>query len=145
MGNDLLISEFNISIGTFYSLKSCQGSGSFSNSVVSFGGAVSQWNDISGNNHNFTQDINDSKPITASFNQNGGNVIHFDGNDTLRRPYSNILNFNQTWLMVARIDSGGVDNAGDSLLSYGYISPGSWELRANNNSCLLYTSDAADE
>ena len=105
-----------------------------SNSIISSGGAVSQWNDISGNNHNFTQDNNDSKPITGSFNQNGGNVIHFDGNDTLQRPYSNILNFDQTWLMVARIDNGGVDNAGDSLLSYGYISTGSWELRANNNS-----------
>ena len=105
-----------------------------SNSIISSGGAVSQWNDISGNNHNFTQDNNDSKPITGSFNQNGGNVIHFDGNDTLQRPYSNILNFDQTWLMVARIDNGGVDNAGDSLLSYGYISTGSWELRANNSS-----------
>ena len=46
----------------------------------------------------------------------------------------NILNFSQTWFIVARVDSGGIDNNGDSLLSYGFAGEGRWELRSQNQS-----------
>ena len=47
-------------------------------------------------------------------------MVSFDGDDFLQRGFSNILNFSQTWFIVARVDSGGIDNNGDSLLSYGF-------------------------
>ena len=103
-----------------------------SSTLVSAAGVVSQWNDKSGNNHNLSQDTNSSKPTTNAHTQNGLNVVHFDGDDLLKRNYSNILDYDQTWVMVAQIDTGGLNNNGDSLISYGGGNDGRWELRANN-------------
>ena len=49
------------------------------------------------------------------------NVVSFDGNDFLRRNYSNVLNTNLTCFIVARVDTGGIDAGGDAILSYGYV------------------------
>ena len=97
-------------------------------------GKVDQWIDKSGNYHSLTQDTNDSKPSTGIHTQNGMNVLSFDGNDTLTRGYSNILDYSQTWILVVQIDVGGVDHSGDGALSYGGGNDGRWELRSNNNS-----------
>ena len=83
-----------------------------------------------GNNHNLLQDTNDSKPKTGLSSHNGMNVVSFDGNDFLRRNYSNVLNTNLTCFIVARVDTGGIDAGGDAILSYGYGGDGRWEIRA---------------
>ena len=100
--------------------------------IINDDGNVSEWRDKSGNNLHLTQDTNASKPFTGGHTQNGSNVVSFDGDDFLQRGFSNILNFSQTWFIVARVDSGGIDNNGDSLLSYGFAGEGRWELRSQN-------------
>ena len=97
-------------------------------------GAVSQWTDRSGNYHTVTQDDNSSKPTTGIHTQNGLNVLNFDGDDFLKRGYSNILAYDHTWFIVARIDTGGINHNGDSLISYGGGNDGRWELRAHSTS-----------
>jgi hypothetical protein len=52
-------------------------------SITSSGGAVSQWNDLSGNTRHVTQGTAGAKPTTGSRTQNGLNVLDFDGGDTL--------------------------------------------------------------
>lgn len=48
-------------------------------SITSSGGAVSQWNDKSGNGHHLTQSTSNLKPTTGTRTLNGLNVIDFDG------------------------------------------------------------------
>ena len=103
-----------------------------SNTITQNAGKVSQWTDKSGNYHSLTQDANDSKPSTGVDTQNGLSVLTFDGNDILKRGYSNILDYSQTWIIVVQIDAGGVNNNGDAVLSYGGGNDGRWELRSNN-------------
>ena len=103
-----------------------------SSTITHESGSVSQWGDKSGNFHWLAQDVNTSKPTTGAFNHNGMNVISFDGDDFLTRNYSNILYYDQTWFVVAQIDTGGVNHAADALLCYGGGNDGRWELRANN-------------
>ena len=47
------------------------------------GGAVSQWNDKSGNGYDLTQGTATNQPTTGIGTQNGLNVISFDGSDLL--------------------------------------------------------------
>ena len=78
--------------------------------------AMSVSGETGGNNHNLLQDTNDSKPKTGLSSHNGMNVVSFDGNDFLRRNYSNVLNTNLTCFIVARVDTGGIDAGGDAIL-----------------------------
>ena len=87
-----------------------------SSSIIHLDGNVSEWRDRSGNNQNLLQDTNDSKPKTGLSSHNGMNVVSFDGNDFLRRNYSNVLNTNLTCFIVARVDTGGIDAGGDAIL-----------------------------
>jgi hypothetical protein len=53
--------------------------------ITESGGAVSQWNDKSGNGYNVTQATGTDQPTTGTRTQNGLNVLDFDGsNDQLR-------------------------------------------------------------
>lgn len=52
-------------------------------SITSSAGAVSQWDDLSGNTKHVTQATAGQKPTTASTTQNGLNVLAFDGGDRL--------------------------------------------------------------
>jgi len=54
--------------------------------ITSSGGAVSQWNDKSGNGYNVTQGTGASQPGTGSATSNGLNVLTFDGGDHLIMP-----------------------------------------------------------
>lgn len=49
--------------------------------ITASSGAVSQWNDKSGNGRHATQAIAGAKPTTSSTTQNGLNVMSFDGGD----------------------------------------------------------------
>lgn len=75
------------------------------------GGAVSQWNDKSGNGYHVTQATAANQPTTGSSTLNGLNVISFDGtNDNLVRSTSSIVGKNTsgaTTYCVARWTSLG--------------------------------------
>lgn len=49
--------------------------------ITASAGAVSQWNDKSGNGRNMSQATSAAQPITGSATQNGLNVLSFDGSD----------------------------------------------------------------
>jgi len=51
--------------------------------ITESGGAVSQWNDKSGNGYNFSQGTAAAQPTTGVTLQNGLNVLNFDGGDNL--------------------------------------------------------------
>lgn len=52
--------------------------------ITSSSGAVSQWNDKSGNGRNLTQGSGTLQPITGTRSRNGLNVVDFDGtNDSM--------------------------------------------------------------
>jgi len=52
-------------------------------SITSSGGAVSQWNDLSGNGYHVVNSIAANKPTTGAATLNGLNVLTFDGGDYL--------------------------------------------------------------
>ena len=49
--------------------------------VITESGAVSQWNDKSGNNRNATQSAPASRPLVVSSGQNSRDIFRFDGSD----------------------------------------------------------------
>jgi hypothetical protein len=51
--------------------------------ITESGGAVSQWDDKSGNGYDLTQATSANQPTTGTNTQNGRNVITFDGSDRL--------------------------------------------------------------
>lgn len=51
--------------------------------IEASGGAVSKWNDKSGNDYDFTQATAANQPTTGTNTKNSKNVITFDGNDWL--------------------------------------------------------------
>lgn len=54
-------------------------------SITESSGAVSQWNDLSGNGRHVTQSTGGNKPTTNSRSINGLNVLDFDGGDFIAR------------------------------------------------------------
>lgn len=54
-------------------------------SITSSSGAVSQWDDLTGNGRHVTQGTGSIKPTTGSRTLNGENVLDFDGGDFLAR------------------------------------------------------------
>jgi hypothetical protein len=57
-----------------------------SRTITESSGAVSQWNDKSGNSNNLTQGTESAKPTTNATTQNGKNVLDFDGGDYFDLP-----------------------------------------------------------
>lgn len=53
-------------------------------SITAAGGAVSQWNDLSGNGNHFVQGTGSKQPTTGSSTMNGLNALAFDGGDLMR-------------------------------------------------------------
>jgi hypothetical protein len=118
-------------------------------SITASGGAVSQWNDKSGNASNFTQGTGADQPTTGSRTINGLNVIDFDGtNDYLLCPSSSGL-FNYlhnstggtTFIVGIRETTGGVmhGNGGGSSAQIGHYHA----INASADTDLLITNGNA--
>lgn len=75
--------------------------------ITESSGAVSQWNDKSGNNYHLTQGTGASQPGTGSATQNGLNVLTFDGGDHLNMPSGmfTIPNGDNASFAVAKINT----------------------------------------
>lgn len=71
--------------------------------ITESGGAVSQWDDKSGNGYHVVQGTGAAQPTTGLVTQNGLNTIDFDGNDNLRRATATALGQNVTGLTVYSI------------------------------------------
>lgn len=56
--------------------------------IVESGGAVSQWNDKSGNGNNATQGIVAAQPVTGTRTINGLNALDFDGSAAMSIPHT---------------------------------------------------------
>ena len=70
------------------------------------------------------------QPTTGTANQNSLNVLSFDGGDYLQKSSSNVKNIDQTWFVVAQVDT--VDNSSDSLLAYGGWADGKWQFNSDH-------------
>lgn len=72
--------------------------------ITSASGAVSQWNDKSGNDYHVTQTTAAKKPTTGASLHNGNNILTFDGGDTLEIPSGifSIPNGDNTIFVVAK-------------------------------------------
>jgi hypothetical protein len=66
--------------------------------VTTVSGAVSQWNDKSGNSRNATQATAGSRPALTTAGQNGRNVITFDGSNDFMEFSDLTLNDNNTFV-----------------------------------------------
>jgi hypothetical protein len=72
------------------------------------GAAVTSWEDVSGNNKDFTQGTVSSQPdfVASDSDYNNKPLIHFDGDDALSTPFSADLNPNNfTVFVVSTVDS----------------------------------------
>ena len=71
--------------------------GSDTSTITQSAGAVSQWNDKSGNGFHFTQATGANQPLTAADTINGRNVIKFDGaGDYLANTDAGLMTIGQT-------------------------------------------------
>ncbi|MGR3218839.1 MAG: hypothetical protein ACUZ8H_03350 [Candidatus Anammoxibacter sp.] len=59
--------------------------------ITDVAGAVSQWNDISGNGNHATQGTGSAQPTTNSSTQNNKNILEFDGGDYLVSPLGSMF------------------------------------------------------
>lgn len=83
-----------------------------SSTVVSSAGAVSQWNDKSGNGYNLTQSTGSAKPITGDTTVNGRNVLRFAGGDWMRSTGSTNLNVGNVTVFTVFGETASTDFAG---------------------------------
>lgn len=82
-------------------------------SITESGGAVSQWNDLSGNGYHLTQSTSTQKPTTGSHTMNGLNVLDFssDGKDRMA-PSSNPLSGASAGTMFYVAQGDGITRPG---------------------------------
>lgn len=75
--------------------------------VTTVSGAVSQWNDKSGNGRNATQGLSSKRPLLASAGLNGKNVIDCDGLDDelVLASVTSLTSINQSLFLVAKRDN----------------------------------------
>lgn len=114
--NRYLSNKWNISITVPLSLAPTLWlDASDSSTITSVAGAVSQWNDKSGNGYNVTQAVSAAQPTTGVATQNSLNVLTFDGSDTLALPAAlySIPNGSYTIFAVAK---SSVDNALERII-----------------------------
>lgn len=73
--NNIALASFPSSVGNLAG----QWDASSLGSIISSGGNISQWNDLSGNGANMVQSSASKQPATGITTQNGLNEIYFDG------------------------------------------------------------------
>lgn len=80
--------------------------------ITSSSGAVSQWNDKSGNGYHLTQATSSAQPTTGSVTKNGLNVLKFDGGDVMN--YAGTTGMNVTSVTVLGVfeETTTADNVG---------------------------------
>ena len=87
--------------------------------IIESSGAVSQWNDKSGNAHIVKQGTALSQPITGSRQLNGLNVLDFNGSQFLESDgyvFTPPVSGNLSIIMVFKADS--INNWSDSVISF---------------------------
>lgn len=98
-------------------------------SITSSGGAVSQWNDKSGNGKHLTQGTGSLQPTTGANTINGLNVITYDATRYVGAT-SVTMGTTLSIFLVVKVDSGNGSNA-QFINYYGsnpclYLSSGNW-------------------
>lgn len=117
------------------------------NTITSNVGAVSQWNDKSGNASNATQGTGSAQPGTGVVTQNGKNVLTFDGGDTLILPAATytIPNANNTLFVVSSTSLPGTQ---ERVIGMAETASGRWHFQypsaAASVSYLSSTSSGVD-
>lgn len=91
--------------------------------ITESSGAVSQWNDKSGNGRHATQATSSAQPTTGLASQNGRNLLRFDGNDALALGTSLSVPVTYTTFIVYSNTNVGTSAVGQSLLSSQTSSP----------------------
>lgn len=81
-------------------------------SITHSSGAVSQWNDKSGNGRHVSQSTASAKPTTGTNTLNGLNVITFDGGDVLSYSGSTGVDPDTMTAFIVFLESTQVTNAG---------------------------------
>lgn len=81
-----------------------------SNTITESGGAVSQWDDKSGNGNHVTQGTGANQPVTNATTKNSKNVIDFDGSAWFDTPaaYNTLANDDITVFIVSKQTTSGV-------------------------------------
>ncbi len=82
--------------------------------ITESGGAVSQWDDKSGNGNHVTQGTAAAQPTTGTRTINSINVLDFDGGDWLRTATAAVTSQPFTMFVVGHSDSGVSDTMLDS-------------------------------
>ena len=102
--------------------------------ITESSGAVSQWNDKSGNGQNAAQGIGSAQPTTGSRTLNGRNAIDFDGSaEYMDIPFSSLLNPSAfTLYMVCSSD----------IIGGGFKSPITSRVINPNKGYILYANTA---
>ncbi len=100
--------------------------------IIQSGGAVSQWNDKSGNGRNVAQATGSAQPALTAANLNGRDVLTFDGGDSLATSENFPLTGNPAFSVfyVAKKTAAtngmtfGWGNTGTALAACGYYDDG---------------------
>jgi hypothetical protein len=121
--------------------------------ITASGGAVSQWNDKSGNGKHLTQATSTRRPATGTRTVNGLNVLDFDGGDVLLNASFAHSSLNVSYLQVFQSDRTGSgtgtfigfgratandgyfrnESASDTLRGYGQRNPNQGEVYFNQD------------
>jgi hypothetical protein len=92
-----------------------------SSTITTVSGAVSQWNDKSGNGLNATQTTANNRPSNSAQTLNGRAVMTFDGsNDVLQ--FTGVARTDETWFLVGAANSSAASSKAHVML--GNASPG---------------------
>lgn len=106
-------------------------------SITASSGAVSQWNDLSGNGRHVTQSTAGAKPTTGTRTLGGLNVLDFDGGDHLNLSTISFATGAWTMFIVCGSDTTTLNMGFCSLYTAGandYDTNNAFAVEASNNS-----------
>jgi hypothetical protein len=117
--------------------------------ITTVSGAVSQWNDKSGNSRNVTQATAANRPIYTAAGQNSRNVITFDGSNDVLSLASNLSLGTQHTILIAAQYAGGStlptttagELFGSGATEYTALAYGNWTTFFSNER-LVYNTES---